>query len=106
MALTVKQVREMFPDVQFTGGSGIIRVEGKAVDIGRVAANGGFVLSTDGELLVKSVVSDEPVANEEKPVELPEQKPAKAKAQRGVRQSVTHPADTLPDVPAFDDLGD
>lgn len=55
MAYTVNAVRERFPDVQFVGGSGVVMIDNKHVDLGRVAADGEFVPSVKGKELLQSV---------------------------------------------------
>ena len=54
MAYTVKQVRELFPAIQFAGGIGILHNGGKNVEMGRVAGEGEFIPSVAGKLLLES----------------------------------------------------
>jgi hypothetical protein len=70
MAYTVKQVREIFPAIQFAGGIGILHHDGKNVEMGRAAGEGEFIPSIAGKLLLESAntstSSPEPVKKAKK----------------------------------------
>lgn len=76
MAYTVKQVRELVPGVQFCGGVGVVRDGVKPVEIGRVAADGEFIPSVPGKLLLESANASASVkpAEVEKPKRVPKAK--------------------------------